>query len=101
MSVLHLHVRRKWFDMIRLGIKRYEFRKVKPYWRKRLVGREYDRIEIRCGYPKGTETGDDVLLVRKWKGVQITELSGHEEFGPGQVSVFAIDVGEPLESPDA
>jgi hypothetical protein len=37
MSVLHLNLKRKWFDMIRSGEKLQEYRDIKGYWAKRLI----------------------------------------------------------------
>jgi len=37
MSVLHLTQQKKWFDMTADGIKKEEYRQIKPYWVKRLI----------------------------------------------------------------
>lgn len=42
---LILPIKRKWFDMILQGVKKEEYREIKPYWEKRFVayfGRIYD-----------------------------------------------------------
>lgn len=36
MSILHLTLKKKWFDMILSGEKKEEYREIKPYWCKRL-----------------------------------------------------------------
>ena len=36
-AVLRLNVKKQWFDMIKAGIKKEEYRDIKPYWEKRLV----------------------------------------------------------------
>ena len=43
--MLHLNLKRKWFDMIQSGIKDVEYREVKPYWT-RIFGNE-DGIKIK------------------------------------------------------
>ena len=53
-ATLHLPLKAVYFDQIRDGAKREEFRLVTPYWRKRLEGRTYDRIVLTLGYPKGS-----------------------------------------------
>ena len=86
--VLHLTLFRKWFDDIARGIKKNEFRVAKPYWVKRLKGRQYDEIHIRNGYAsdrpfmkiefKGcTLCGDtfvirlgEILEIKNWEGPQ-------------------------------
>jgi hypothetical protein len=48
--MLHLNLHREFFADIVAGIKRIEYRKRTPYWRKRLEGRKYDVIKFRNGY---------------------------------------------------
>ena len=35
--MLILPIKKKWFDMIKLGEKKEEYREIKPYWTKRLL----------------------------------------------------------------
>jgi hypothetical protein len=49
-EILHLNLMRKYFDEIASGEKRQEYRAYKPYWKKRLEGRDYDEIEFRNGF---------------------------------------------------
>lgn len=37
MKILHLTLKKKWFDMIESGEKTEEYREIKPYWIRRLV----------------------------------------------------------------
>lgn len=37
MRILHLTLKKKWFDMIASGEKKEEYREIKPYWVSRLV----------------------------------------------------------------
>lgn len=37
MKILHLVLKKKWFDLIASGVKTEEYRDVKPYWEKRLL----------------------------------------------------------------
>jgi hypothetical protein len=50
--ILHLTLLRKWFDLIASGEKTKEFRKIKPYWTKRLLGKHFDEIYFKNGYSK-------------------------------------------------
>ncbi len=52
MKILHLTLKKKWFDMIASGEKKEEYREIKPYWKTRLEGRDYDVISARNGYAK-------------------------------------------------
>ena len=37
MNILHLNLKKRWFDMIRSGQKKEEYREIKWYWAQRLV----------------------------------------------------------------
>jgi hypothetical protein len=56
MKILHLTLKKQWFDMIASGVKREEYREMKPYWHKRLANRKYDAIQFRNGYSKDAPT---------------------------------------------
>ena len=88
--VLTLRLKGKWWDQIASGEKTVELRLATDYWRKRLIGREFDEIHIWRGYPSRSDVSK--LLVRKWEGVA-KEIVLHEEFGPDPVEVFCISVG--------
>lgn len=87
--ILHLPVKAEYFRQIRDGVKPLEYRLQTDYWRKRLVGREYDEIHIKLGYPPAGAL--DRILIRPWRG--FTEvIIEHPLFGPGRHAVFAIRV---------
>lgn len=44
--VLHLNLKRKWFDMIRSGEKREEYREIKPYWNRMFKPQGHIRIGL-------------------------------------------------------
>jgi hypothetical protein len=50
MKTLHLTLKEEWFKMIAAGIKKEEYRTIKPYWDKRLEGKDYDVIKFVWGY---------------------------------------------------
>lgn len=41
-KILHLTLKKKWFDLIKSGKKKSEYREIKPYWTKRFF--EYDKV---------------------------------------------------------
>ena len=51
-SILALTLHRQYFAAIAAGTKKTEYRKRKPYWKKRLEGRDYDAVHFRNGYLK-------------------------------------------------
>lgn len=48
--ILHLTLNRQWFEMIFVGMKREEYREIKPHWESRLRNQEYDAVNFRNGY---------------------------------------------------
>lgn len=92
-SILHLTLHKKWFDMIRSGEKKEEYRERKPFWDKRL-SKQYDRIKFVNGYGNH----------RPWV---IVELVGHHTgFGrtgwgaPESDTVHVLSLGEIISSND-
>ena len=51
--VLHLVLKRKYFERIHSGIKTTEYRDFTPYWQKRIEGKHYTHIKFQLGYTKG------------------------------------------------
>ena len=89
MATLTLALKGEYFDAIRAGTKAEEFRLLTPYWRKRLEGRTYDRIELTKGYPPRSDVARRLSL--PWRGYRVTTIT-HPHFGAEQVEVFAINV---------
>lgn len=90
-KVLVLNLKTEYFNAIKEGVKKFEYRISKKYWEKRLINREYDFIEIRLGYPKSDEKNK--ILKFKWEGFDKIMLQ-HKEFGDEPVEVFAIKLSE-------
>ena len=68
-KILHLTLKRKYFDLIACGNKRVEFREAKPYWVKRLDGKNYDIVRFRNGYRPESPTMDlEILNIRLENG---------------------------------
>lgn len=93
MSALTLPLNGVYFDAIASGMKQEEYRLQTPFWSKRIVGREYDRIVLTRGYPKGGGIEGVTRLTRKWCGYRPITLT-HPHFGPDPVEVFAINVSQ-------
>ena len=74
MRVLHLNLKRKWFDMILYGDKTEEYRDIKPYWTTRLVGKTPDYIRFRNGYSRDAHS----MLV---KCISLQRKYGKAEWG--------------------
>jgi hypothetical protein len=104
MKVLHLTLKKKWFDMIASGEKIEEYREIKMYWAIRLMGgfpstfgidkknpdfKDFDYIHFTDGYNRPRS------LNVKCEGIEFGE--GNPEWGanPGQ-EYFVIKLGEIL-----
>jgi hypothetical protein len=94
MSDLHLAVKRVYFDNIKAGCKGEEYRLVNDYWKKRLIGRDYDDVVITLGYPSAGDM--DRTLRFRYRGYEKRKLT-HPHFGPDEVEVFAISLEEPID----
>jgi len=89
MRTLTLSLKGEYFHAIALGEKVEEFRLVTPYWRRRLEGKTFDRIELTWGYPKSDDNSRRIF--RDWLGFTIKTIT-HPHFGPDPVQVYAIRV---------
>lgn len=89
MTVLTLNLKGIYFRQIRYGVKPFEFRLITPHWRRRLEGREYERVMFCLGYPAHNDHHRQI--VRLYAGYEIQTIQ-HEHFGPEPVEVFAIRV---------
>jgi hypothetical protein len=49
-NTLTVTIKKHWFDMIKSGEKKEEYRDIKPYWTERLEGKNYDYIVFKNGY---------------------------------------------------
>jgi len=89
MKILHLTLKKKWFDMIASGEKKEEYREVKPYWRKRLNDkndnyREFDIVRFKNGYQKNAPFVDVEL-----RGINLAN-TGKQEWGAEPFQVYYI-----------
>lgn len=64
MKILHLTLKKKWFDMILSGEKKQEYREIKQYWKSRLLYKEHDIILFKNGYRE-----DSPSLMIELKGI--------------------------------
>lgn len=91
LRVLHLNLKAEYFDQIACGQKPFEYRLCTPFWTKRLVGKHFDQVHIKKGYPSASDTAR--ILVRPWRGFENQTIT-HPHFGATPVCVFAIRVNE-------
>lgn len=89
MANLQLALNGVYFDQIKAGTKLEEYRLTTPYWQKRLLARNYDRLIITRGYPRADD--EDRRLNLKYRGYTVKKIT-HPHFGPDPVEVFAIKI---------
>ena len=92
MKVLHLTLKKKWFDMILSGEKKAEYREVTEYWRIRLVGKNFDAILFKNGYGKNAPQ----MLVEL---CSLSRSLGIIEWGaPENKMVYILTLGKTLKT---
>lgn len=84
---LVLPVKRKWFEQIQSGEKLLEYRLNNDYWKKRLIGKSFDRVVITLGYPKSDDS--DRRIIRQWLGYEM-KIVVSEEWGYEPQDCFSI-----------
>ena len=87
MSILHLTLKRKWFDMVASGEKKEEYREIKPYWNKRIWYKRHNAITFRNGYSKDSPRVT-VHLIAVTRGI------GKKEWGAPEYPVYILHLGE-------
>ena len=95
MKTLTLPLKKEWFDLIKAGIKKEEYREINRYWVARLVAAmepftgtvlsftDFDRLVFTLGYPKA----DDTERRLEFKNPKIRIGEGRPEWGaePGKL----------------
>ena len=89
LRILHLNLKKKYWEEIKDEIKEFEFRLVNSYWQKRLEKNQFDKILIKLGYPQKDDKSR--ILERPYKGFSKIKII-HPAFGPEPVMVYAIKV---------
>ena len=77
-KILHLTLKKKWFDLIKSGEKKEEYREIKPYWTKRLTINDraiknYNYIIFTNGYRK-----DSPKLKIEYLGLGVGEFENRK-----------------------
>lgn len=97
MKDIIFNLKKEYFEDVKKGIKKEEYREVKDFWNKRLVGKEYRYVIIKLGYPSKNETDENKVLIFKWEGFEIKKLI-HKQFGNKEIDVFAIKLNTRINS---
>jgi hypothetical protein len=90
-KTLQLAVTAEYFDQMKAGTKRFEYRLRTPYWAKRLAKAPFDRLIITKGYPSRDDASRRLVL--PWLGYHWDTIT-HKHFGAAPSEVYAIHVSE-------
>lgn len=74
---LYLVLKNPWFDMIKSGEKKEEYRELTDFWKTRLEGKEFDTLEFVHGYPKKEDMSKRLFF----KNPKIRVGEGKPEWG--------------------
>ena len=91
-KILHLTLKKKWFDMILSGEKKEEYREIKPYWDKRFIGKNYGIVRFKNGYGKNSPVMD---IECRSIGIGYGTIS---HGAPKGLEVYIIRLGEIIRS---
>ena len=96
MKILHLTLKKRWFDLIITGKKKIEYREDKLYWRKRIFNNElpknFDIIRFKNGY------GDVPMFDIEFLGIFLVDSLSHIPIN-GEIlegKIIAIKLGKIL-----
>lgn len=97
MKTLTLSLKKQWFDMIKAGVKKEEYRDIKPFYNARFCeplnsrifhsgetgAKTFDRLVFTLGYPKAGDTERRL----EFKNPKISIGTGRPEWGaePGKM----------------
>lgn len=94
MKVLHLTLKKKWFDMIASGEKKEEYRELKAYWMTRLLNdhgdrfKNFDIVRFKNGYAQ-----DAPVMDIECEGIEVGD--GKPKWGCNK-RTFIIKLGKIL-----
>ncbi len=101
-KVLHLVLKGQWYDMISQGIKTEEYREVKPYWSRRLIGQDTPIVPQRKGHVGCNVNGYTHVrfhygyasrsMLFELRDIRIGK--GRKEWGAPESSAYIITLGK-------
>lgn len=99
-AILHLGLKRPWFNRIASGEKREEYRAATPYWAVRLSNwdsttAEHHVVEFRLGYAAGAPR---MAFLSPW--YTTTDECRHPDWGEPDTAHFVIILTERVELED-
>lgn len=93
MKDIIFNLKKEYFDAIKKGEKKEEYREVKDFWKKRLLNKKYRYVIVKLGYPSKDTISEDKILFFEWEGYEIKNIT-HKQFGEQEIEVFAIKLNK-------
>ena len=85
--MLVLPIKKKWFDMIRSGEKKEEYREIKPYWNKRFTNEAMKQLgPLLIGYTN--------KFLNLPFAIKVTLRAGYNKNSPKMICKCVIHIGE-------
>ena len=75
-DILHLTLKKKYFDLIADGQKKIEYRDIKPYWTIRFIDNEGEIIKYKEIYFKNGYSKNSPFMRVKWNGLRLEKHNG-------------------------
>lgn len=103
MRILHLPLKKEWYEMIESGEKREEYRERSEYWKKRLIGtyKTHPKSPVSCDFLKRFDAVSFSYGYTKrrmlWECKGITVGRGRPEWGAPDYEVFILKLGKRIE----
>ena len=86
---LTLRLKKKYFDEIKAGTKKFEYREKCEYWRLRIERKNIDDIQLIWGFPRREEMNENNQMIFPWNGYEIHQVV-HEQWKNKKTEVYAI-----------
>lgn len=96
-KILVLGLKRRYYDDIASGKKKEEYRECKPYWEKRIAGKNFDVIEFRLGTPEREDSSRHMYF--RFAGVEYTNMLWLNEQDLISRATIVIKIGDRLDYP--
>lgn len=103
MSILHLPLKGKWFNLAKIGVKTEEYRLASEHWESRLSGKSFESLHLAWGYPAKNDSSRRLHL--PWYGFVRRRIDfGTSSLGlssDGEQDYFVIGLGQRPAEPDS
>jgi hypothetical protein len=90
MQIIHLTINKQWFDMIKSGEKKEEYREIKPYYTSRFSKIDFNKSNVVIKFRNGYQKDSPTLLVECHR---ISEGYGYRVWGASPCRSYILHIG--------